>query len=803
MVYRSNSFRSRSTRSLFSSQKQGPPQPPLTQDLGCCDSPSRRSVKPAAPAFVTPSTSPTLQRIATTPVKKSLSHIGRRRRVTSETDAGTSSPYSKSSFSSSSTYSGSSSTPSSPLPTTQSPTNNRNVLRTTSDHAPNSPPSLHNSTYPRRRRTTSATDEELAGVNSCLDKKDENQDSCSSLHENVKIPRCASLGCDHDNSKTTRSRNKCSAGFEETQWDSSIHTSKQRAAIEVIDGSSEIVANVVRENDFHRKESGSKTIRRQQCRSLQYSSREEEKEFDGNQYGRRLRKMVSHHAAALHKELEEKRCLQYHLDLSSQYELGGDLVSSWNILEQAIHAISVDDRAGGCYSKLVIDTPLRRAYLLYRSGLLLWKLGCYVPSMERLSQARDMHEQVPPQEHKRIYFSKTHEHNCLDSVVAEAVGVGRGSWSETMTEIYMALGKVSLSMGDPQQGKRYLIKALRILELDSLLLEEDKSEYSTHLQCLQAKVLRQVGSIFVATMEASHTTSRKLERASKKAGMVLYEALRLHKASLKEEARSHNVDYALTLSTLGQYHETQGDYENAAIMYLDALDIFRACSRNESSSLHYSLFPEPSSCCRVDMGVTLARIGWLYYLNKEYDEARNVYQEAFDLIFPVLGSRCGHTNIASLHLKIGMIYMATHQWPRAMKRYKAALDIQRQVHPGDNHESIAQTLCLIATCYAEEEEQFRDTSHSTFTNPAFNGRRNLEKALQFLDHALGIRIRLFGRGSLPAARTLVTMGRLQHRLAQARHAVDSIRWALEIYSSNGLDASHTLVMEARSVFQRT
>ena len=600
--------------------------------------------------------------------------------------------------------------------------------------------------------------------------------------------------------------------------------------MEVTDGSSEIVANVVQENHHHYRTKSHAT-------SIHQLLRHEQQEQPGAipyDYQAEIQ------ALAERADQHEQEFVSHHVHLSSRHEQAGDLVSSLHALEHALQAVSVQESSssslssfpnggGACvYPTLMVSHPLRRGTLLYRSGLILWKMGNYVLSMARLRQAQEIHrqEQRQPQQattklqslsRTPIRNHKNKNESCSGSsapgwevdetVVATAVGVGKGCWSETMTEIQVALGKVSLSMGDTKQAKRYFIQALRMIELDCLLLDQDESLlYYQQMQLLKAKILRQLASLFMMGLEEDSSPedtidSIQRQKSCHKAETALSESLQLQQTVLGSEACMYNTDYALTMVTYGQFHELQGDYLNAAIMYLDALDIYRQCYAQESSSCN------STSSCRTDMAVAVARIGWLHYLNKDYQEARSLYLEAYDLIYPLLGQN--HANIASLHVKIGMIYAATKQWSRALKRYRTALEIQRHVHGGNHNKSVAQTLCLIAVCYSERQQQpdgdlDNKSDHDTKnTTSPWETQRDLHRALQCWHHALRIRLDLLGRGHLLVAKTLVPLGKLQHRLSQIRPAVESISGALEIYNSHGFTSDHPLVQEARAALQRS
>ena len=780
---------------------------------------------------------------------------------------------------------------------------------------PKSPPPLKKSIYARRRIASENTtrrqyiegdlDEENDDKAEVSDQQDEKQlvlgaEPLQALHNDgttTSPPRCT-IGSDNSNGNNNLQSHHIHHNHHplpplSNRQQQSNHSgrpyagSKERAALEVTDDSSELVASIVRENDSQASAAADENARRYaeylhshfHYYPYNYNHHHHSPQIAYVLHGKHtVREQLKWRQAELRAwaqqaEQQEEHYLQFHVDLSKQYEHCGDLTSSLHILEGALQATTTLNEehkrrsslsvhggdGGGSFTghyrhriTWVIANPLRRAHLLYRSGWILYKSGQYLVSMSRLNQARDIICQQTPHKHQLNRHCHHHPHLQslgVDQVVSAAVGVGRGCWSETMTDIHLALGKVAFSMGNTSQAKRYSIRALRILELDALVLEDDDSPYSRYVQLLQAKVLRHLGDIFLATLDDSHVNAVKRRRASEKARTALAEALRLQQAVWGYEGCSRSTDYALTLVTLGQYYETMGDYANAAGVYLDALDIYRCCccssseplSSSSSSSqagaptsssgnaLYCSIpcssssassvispFSVSSSSCRVDMGVTLARIGWLYSLNKEYEEALRVYQEAYDLIFPTLGN---HPNIASLHLKIGMVYAAKQHWYHALKRYRKALEIQRQCHGGENHESIAQTLSLIAACYSSEHQQIipqeqqqpsqrederqaqqhhnRHSNSIIFASPAT--KRAMEKALQIWDSVLQIRMNLCGRGHLSVAKTLVPIGRLYHRTGQVRKAVDCISWALETFHSHGLDAFHPLVIEARSV----
>lgn len=372
----------------------------------------------------------------------------------------------------------------------------------------------------------------------------------------------------------------------------------------------------------------------------------------------------------------------------------------------------------------ILQEPLRKAYLFYWLGKLYWKAGNYRSSLHYLKRARSTYESE-----------------------------GDGLQSEVLIEIYCAMGQVAISTSHWHHAQKYYTQALRAIDFDGLV--EGTRSRTRQMQLLQAKVMRQLGFLLLKLGIQEHSVLSKAEAA-------IHQALQLQQQLLG----IWHVDFGSTLLVLGQLYEQRGDFVNAAGTYLDALDIFR-----NAKSL--------SGSCHTDMGVALSRIGWLYYISRQFSEALEVYKEASDSLISRLGP--SHPNLASLYVQIGLVLKEQRKYSRALKHFKKAIKIQRSVF-GDTHECTAQTLLHIASVYKHDSSR-------------------IFKAIDCISHALYIRTSVIGEWHISNVQVWVELGRTQQIAGLHKESLGSVKTALDICYKNSLPSHHDLVREARSVFK--
>jgi tetratricopeptide (TPR) repeat protein len=358
----------------------------------------------------------------------------------------------------------------------------------------------------------------------------------------------------------------------------------------------------------------------------------------------------------------------------------------------------------------VVEEDLSVAYLQFRMGVLLWKCGSYEKSLSALKRAHAVFE-----------------------------GEG-GMRVRVLAEIYYTLGRTLASLSNRKKARKYFMKALRTIEYDQFV---DNNVQQADEE-LYAKILSSVGSLLV-----SHGS---YEMASS----VLDEAITLQRRLHGE----HHADIAGTLLVYGSLNEALRQYEFAARCYLQALDIYR----NQSSTAYSS---------NVDVAVTLSNIGWLYYLSHDYSSAKHSYEEALELMIPILGS--DHRNVSSLRVQMGMVLAQQGNLKSALKLYRQALEGQRRVL-GDEHEDVALTLSLVGSVYKDM------------------GRSN--KAAEFTEHSLAIRQQVVGPRTIVVGTTLVQLGQIQMELGDVSSAAMCFATALNIFYEQSLPASDSRVAEA-------
>jgi tetratricopeptide (TPR) repeat protein len=364
----------------------------------------------------------------------------------------------------------------------------------------------------------------------------------------------------------------------------------------------------------------------------------------------------------------------------------------------------------------LLKEALNVAFLEYKMGILLWKNGSYEKSLNVLKRSLNVFER----------------HG--------------GTRTRTMAEIYFAMGRGLSSLSRRTKAHKYFMKALRTLDYDQFL----ENHVHPEDQQLYAKILTQVASLLVDQGNYSVASN------------VLADAITLQRQVLGP----NHIDIAGTLLVYGSLNEALQQNEYAANCFLQALEMFR---NNDTDAMFSS----------VDVSVTLSNVGWLFYKTGDYTSALHSYEEALEIVIPILGAN--HRNVNSLQVQMGMCYAQQGNLNKALKIYRQALEGQRVVL-GDNHEDVALTLSLVGRIYHVKE--------------------NYGKALEFIRHALTIRQQLTSN-STPSSATVVVgtlyvqLGQVYTKLQEVTHAVHCFSHALTIYHTNHLPVTDVRVVEAR------
>ena len=364
----------------------------------------------------------------------------------------------------------------------------------------------------------------------------------------------------------------------------------------------------------------------------------------------------------------------------------------------------------------LIEEALNIAYLEYKMGSLLWKCGTYEKSLSILKRSL------------RVFESEG------------------GLRVREIAEIYFAIGRTLASLSNRNKARKYYMKALRTLEYDRFVENND----NLIDQGLYAKILAQVASLLIGHGNYDVASG------------VLSEAITLQRQVLGP----HHTDIATTLLVYGSLNEALHQYEYAAKCYLDALAIYRKNTSNTISS-------------NVDISVTLSNVGWLFYLTHDYTNALHSYEEALELALPVLGDQ--HRNVSSLRVQMGMVYAQQGHLKTALRTYRQAVEGQRAVL-GDEHEDVALTLALVGSVY--------------------KGLGKLRKAAEFTEHALSLRRKITGPDSVVVGTTLFQLGQVYNAMGEPVAASNCFSSALTVYLRNGLPATDPRVVEAREPLNR-
>lgn len=364
----------------------------------------------------------------------------------------------------------------------------------------------------------------------------------------------------------------------------------------------------------------------------------------------------------------------------------------------------------------LVEECLNVAYLEYRMGTLLWKCGSYEKSLALLKRAKDVFEREG------------------------------GMHVHVLAEIYFALGRSLASLCHRKRARRYFMKALRNLEYDQFVDNIVRSED----QELYARILTQVACLLI-----SHGG---YEMASE----VLSEAITMQRSILGPQ----HLDIAATLLVYGSLNEALHQYEYAAKCYLEALEIYRS---NKSTSF----------ASNVDISVALSSIGWLFYLTQDYSSALHSYEEALELVVPILGDT--HRNVSSLRVQMGMVYAQQKQYKGAVKIYRKALQGQRTVL-GDQHEDVALTLALVGSVYKDLGKH--------------------RKALEFTQRALSIRQQLDGFASTRVGMTFAQLGHIYLEMGEIAAASHCFTSTLTTFYEQSLPSADSRVADAQECMAR-
>ncbi|MDB9493155.1 tetratricopeptide repeat protein [Spirulina major CS-329] len=151
-------------------------------------------------------------------------------------------------------------------------------------------------------------------------------------------------------------------------------------------------------------------------------------------------------------------------------------------------------------------------------------------------------------------------------------------------------------------------------------------------------------------------------------------------ARLQEHQGRDRVAWATTLNNLAALNYTQGKYEEAEPLYLQALEIVsRALGEDH---------PE--------VATTLNNLAGLYYVQGKYEQAEPLYLQALEIVSRALGE--DHPEVATTLNNLAELYRVQGKYEQAEPLFLQALEMKRRM-PEKDHTEVATTLNNLAGLY--------------------------------------------------------------------------------------------------------
>jgi tetratricopeptide (TPR) repeat protein len=262
---------------------------------------------------------------------------------------------------------------------------------------------------------------------------------------------------------------------------------------------------------------------------------------------------------------------------------------------------------------------------------------------------------------------------------------------------------------------------------------------------------------------------------------------------------------ALLLNRTGYYYESQGRYEEAEPLYLDALAMRKrllgeahpavANSLNNLAALYASQGryeeAEPLYLDALAMGQrllgeahpavakSLNNLALLYYSQGRYEEAEPLYRDALAMKKRLLGE--AHPDVATSLNNLALLYDSQGRYEEAEPLYRDALAMRKRLL-GEAHPAVANSLNNLAGLYDSQ------------------GR--YEEAEPLYRDALAMRKRLLGEAHPDVASSLFNLGALRYKQGRYSEAQALLLQAQPIYLSQ-LGPDHPNTQALQSWIDRT
>ena len=213
---------------------------------------------------------------------------------------------------------------------------------------------------------------------------------------------------------------------------------------------------------------------------------------------------------------------------------------------------------------------------------------------------------------------------------------------------------------------------LPLADLQALIAQTEKKHPDDPLL---ATLYSQMGRLYAGRLEQGNMIDYQQEQET--AVGYFRKAIDLQRASGQEE------DLANSLAWLGYLCKSQGCYEEAEPLYLQALQLWR------------SLLGES----HPDVATSLNNLAGLYRSQGRYEEAEPLYLQALQLWRSLLGE--SHPDVATSLNNLAGLYESQGRYEEAEPLYLQALQLWRSLL-GESHPNVASSLNNLAVLYANQ-----------------------------------------------------------------------------------------------------
>ncbi|BCL35313.1 tetratricopeptide repeat protein [Nostoc sp. MS1] len=157
----------------------------------------------------------------------------------------------------------------------------------------------------------------------------------------------------------------------------------------------------------------------------------------------------------------------------------------------------------------------------------------------------------------------------------------------------------------------------------------------------------------------------------------------LSKAVELQQQLGLEKDLATSLNNLAGLYYSQGRYDQAEPLYLQALELTKRLLGDNHSSV----------------ATSFNNLAGLYYSQGRYDQAEPLYLQALELTKRLLGDN--HPDVARSLNNLAGLYQSQGRYDQAETLYLQALELYKRLL-GDNHPSVAQSLNNLAALYKSQ-----------------------------------------------------------------------------------------------------